>query len=171
MVCVSGAQDVWLWQSIHIDLYREVSRRSHGPETSHKAVSIRCALPAVPEEQMPSVEGLRPGDLQTLWSLILHNACCETASSSFELPFFFLIYFYFKAVVCSLDQRKIFTIEPKHVSCISECMTAEHTILASSLSLLPWSHSSGFVGCKFWQVLLIFLSINSLLVLLIVYVT
>lgn len=73
MACVFDAQDVRVWQSIHIDLHRDVSRQSHGPETSHKAVSIRCALPAVPKEQMPSIKGLRPGDLKTVW--ILTSPC------------------------------------------------------------------------------------------------
>lgn len=153
MIHVFNAQDVWVQQSVHIDLYREVSRQSHGPETSRKAVSIRCALPAVPVEWVPSTVGWRPGDLQTvIWSLILPNTCCE-------------------ALVCSLDQREIFTIYPKHVSNMSYCMSVKYSIRASSLSLLPWSHSSGFIDCKFWQVLWLSLRTNSLLVLLTVYFT
>lgn len=56
-------------------------------------------------------------------------------------------------------------MQPKHVSYMSACITAVCSVLASSLLLLPWNHSSIFVGHKFWKVLLIFPSPNSGLVL------
>lgn len=96
----------------YIYLYTDISRQSCDPETPHKAVSVRCAFPAV-SSPMHVVK----------WHLALLSC----------LFFFFL--FCYKAIVCSLNQRDFFfTVKPKHVSYMSECVMAQHTILPSSKS-------------------------------------
>lgn len=96
-------------------------------------------------------------------SRILPNACCETASSSFELPFFF-----HEAMVFSLNERKIFLLSSQSMSAIWVNVWWHNTPHwpLPSLSLLLWSYSSSFMGWKLWQGLLIFWNTNGLLMLL-----
>lgn len=47
MVFGFSTPGVWVWWFEYIDLYTEISRQSCDPEMPHKAVSVRCAFPAV----------------------------------------------------------------------------------------------------------------------------
>lgn len=158
---------MWVWPSLHIDLYTEISRQSCDPETPHKAVSVRCAFPAVPDEQIPSTEGWRPGDLEIAE---LYPSPMHVVKQHLQhLPLLSCLFFFFhEAIVFSLNQRKIFLLPRQSMSAIWVNVWWHNTPYwpLPSLSLLPWSYSSRFMGWKLWQGLLIFLNSNGLLMLL-----
>lgn len=145
MVFGFGTQGVWVWWFEYIDLYTDISRQSCDPETPHKAVSVRCAFPAVSSP----VHVVK-------WHLALLSC----------LFFFFL--FCYKAIVCSLNQREIFLLSSQSMSAIWVNVWWHNTPYCPlpSLSLLLWSYSSSCRSWEWWQGLSILLDTLGLLMLL-----